>query len=93
MAERTARGARFVGIDVGAETVKVVELTRDGDAFVWSRRVSVEHDKEPGRAVLDVLADFGWDDLSGASVVGRASGEHTRDPNQPTKRGNRGSFE
>lgn len=70
---------------MGAETVKVVELTRDGGAFVWSRRVSVEHDKEPGRAVLDVLADFGWDDLSGASVVGRASGVLAL-PAVPTKR-------
>jgi len=67
------RGARFVGIDVGAETVKVVELAREGDGLVWTRRLSVEHQKEPGRAVLDLLADFGWDDLAGASVVGRAS--------------------
>jgi predicted CoA-substrate-specific enzyme activase len=73
MAQRTLRGARFVGIDVGAETVKVVELARDGDGFVWTRRSIVPHDKEPGRALLSLLADFGWDDLSGACVVGRAS--------------------
>jgi predicted CoA-substrate-specific enzyme activase len=73
MKERRARGARFVGIDVGAETVKVVELAREGDGLAWTRRQSVEHHKEPGRAVLDLLADFGWDDLSGANVVGRAS--------------------
>ncbi|MBK7585872.1 MAG: CoA activase [Myxococcales bacterium] len=73
MAERRLGGARFVGIDVGAETVKVVELVREDDALVWTRRRSVEHHKEPGRAVLAALADFGWDDLTGASVVGRAS--------------------
>ncbi|MCE7891317.1 MAG: CoA activase [Sorangiineae bacterium PRO1] len=73
MAERRTRGARFVGIDVGAETVKIVELAREGDGLCWTRRRSVEHDKEPGRAVVEALADFGWDDLSGASVVGRAS--------------------
>lgn len=73
MAERRSRGARFVGIDVGAETVKVVELARDGDGLLWTRRLSVDHHKEPGAAVLAALSDFGWDDLAGAAVVGRAS--------------------
>jgi predicted CoA-substrate-specific enzyme activase len=73
MAQRAHKGARFVGIDLGAETVKVVELARDGDGFVWTRRSIVAHDKEPGRALLSALVDYGWDDLSGACVVGRAS--------------------
>lgn len=72
MRERRLRGARFVGIDVGAETVKVVELAREGDGLVWTRRKSVEHGKEPAAAVLAALADLGWDDLSGAAAVGRA---------------------
>jgi len=73
MAERRLRGARFVGIDVGAETIKVVELAREGEGLIWTRRIVVEHQKEPGPAVRAALADFGWDDLSGAAVVGRAA--------------------
>ena len=73
MTHSSARGARVVGIDVGAETIKVVELCREGDELVWTRRKLVEHGKEPGRALIAALRDFGWDDLSGACVVGRSS--------------------
>jgi len=34
---------RFIGLDVGAETVKAVELRRDGERLTWTRRALVEH--------------------------------------------------
>jgi predicted CoA-substrate-specific enzyme activase len=73
MTHSSAWGARVVGVDVGAETIKVVELRREGTQLVWTRRKLVEHDKEPGRALMKALRDFGWDDLTGACVVGRSS--------------------
>jgi len=63
---------RFVGIDAGAETVKVVEVTVEpGSAPRWTRRARLEHHKALAPALLDVLAGFGWDDLAGARATGR----------------------
>jgi predicted CoA-substrate-specific enzyme activase len=63
--------SRFIGIDVGAETVKVVELERRSGALSVSRRAMLEHHKEPGPRLLDVLKGFGWDGVTGAAVTGR----------------------
>ena len=68
-----AQAERFVGLDVGAETVKAVELVRDGQALRWTRRHVVDHHKDPGQHVRAVLSDWGWDTLSGAAVTGRFS--------------------
>jgi activator of 2-hydroxyglutaryl-CoA dehydratase/predicted nucleotide-binding protein (sugar kinase/HSP70/actin superfamily) len=56
---------------VGAETIKVVELTRDGDRLQWTRRIAVEHRQEPAQRLADLLHDWRWDDLAGAAVTGR----------------------
>ena len=63
--------ARFVGIDVGAETLKVVELVREGDASRLGRRALVEHHKEPGRRLLEILGTWSWENVTGAAVTGR----------------------
>ena len=81
---RSERGARFVGIDVGAETIKIVELVRRGERLEWTRRRIVEHAKEPARVLTEALRDFGWDDISGASAVGRTS-RLVNLPSVPTK--------
>ena len=62
---------RFVGIDVGAETVKVAELIREPGGLRWGRRALVAHDKDPGRALLEVLSGWDWDGVQGAAVSGR----------------------
>lgn len=62
---------RYVGIDVGAETLKVVELVREAGRLVWTRRHLAEHGKNPGPRLQDVLADWGWPDVDGAAVSGR----------------------
>ncbi len=70
---KAACSARFVGIDVGAETVKIVEL-RPGDAGLrWTRRLLVPHAKRPGEAVVTALADWDWDEVQAAAVCGRLS--------------------
>ena len=63
--------ARYIGIDVGAESVKAVELTRDAQGLRWTRRAVVEHQKEPGRALTALLQDWGWEGVDGAAVTGR----------------------
>jgi len=40
--------ARFVGIDVGAETIKLAELLQDSDGVRPGRCRIIEHHKEPG---------------------------------------------
>ncbi len=64
---------RIVGIDIGAETVKVVELTSDGNGLKWTRRAIVEHLKEPDKALLNLLRDWHFEDISHATVTGRMS--------------------
>ncbi|MCM2333219.1 MAG: acyl-CoA dehydratase activase-related protein [Anaeromyxobacteraceae bacterium] len=63
--------ARYIGIDVGAEAIKVVELEKEGAALRWTRRAAVEHHKEPGQALRTLLAGWGWDEVDGAAVTGR----------------------
>jgi len=63
---------RYLGIDVGAETLKVVEVraVAGGDAVCGRRRL-VEHGKDPGRALLGLLDEFDWETAAGAAVTGR----------------------
>ncbi len=61
---------RFVGIDVGAETVKVVELAC-GDAPRIVRKAVLDHHKDPRRALLELLSGWDWDGVASAAVTGR----------------------
>jgi activator of 2-hydroxyglutaryl-CoA dehydratase len=63
--------ARFIGIDVGAESIKVVELERQEAGLRWTRRAAVEHHKEPGKVLTNLLTGWGWDAVDGAAVTGR----------------------
>ena len=64
---------RFIGIDMGAETVKVVELTRLSGELTWTRREIAEHHKEPGRVLLEILERWDWGTVAAAAVSGRLS--------------------
>ncbi|MBI2921702.1 MAG: CoA activase [Planctomycetes bacterium] len=64
---------RFLGIDVGAETVKVAELVRDEGGLVWAARRLEEHHKDPGAAVAGILAASDPRTVAGAAVTGRFS--------------------
>ncbi|MEK7867246.1 MAG: BadF/BadG/BcrA/BcrD ATPase family protein, partial [Planctomycetota bacterium] len=61
---------RFVGIDVGAETVKVVELAC-GDSPRVVRKALLEHHKDPRRAVTELLLGWDWPGVASAAVTGR----------------------
>src|SRR5512143_4379644 len=62
---------RYVGIDVGAETIKLAEVAREGDSLRLVRHALVPHGKEPGPRVLDLLRVWDWDSVSGAVATGR----------------------
>ena len=62
---------RYIGIDIGAETLKLVELTRTGGELRWTRRAHHGHDKQPGKRLLGVLGELGWDAVRGAAISGR----------------------
>ncbi|HET8539391.1 MAG TPA: acyl-CoA dehydratase activase-related protein [Anaeromyxobacter sp.] len=62
---------RTIGLDVGAETVKVVELRGSPGRLEWTRRARVDHQKDPAAALREVLASWGWDAATGACATGR----------------------
>jgi len=77
-------GLRFVGIDLGAETVKVVEITRDGADWRWTGRWFAEHGKRPGETLRGLLGAVRWEGLAGAAATGRLSRQLTL-PRVPAK--------
>ena len=62
---------RYIGIDAGAETIKVVELVRAGTALRWTRRSLLEHSKNPGPLLVPLLSGWGWSSAESAAVCGR----------------------
>ena len=46
---------RHLGIDAGAETLKVVEIASDATGVRWVRRARLEHGKDPGNALVALL--------------------------------------
>jgi len=75
---------RFLGIDVGAETIKVIEVLRDGPELRTGRRRIIEHHKEPTLRLIELLGEFDWASLSGAAVSGRLA-RLVKLPRIPTK--------
>ncbi|MDF1565916.1 MAG: acyl-CoA dehydratase activase-related protein [Deltaproteobacteria bacterium] len=63
---------RSVGIDLGAESVRIVEIARDAQGS-WEivRTARCEHHKEPEGALRGLLTDWGWEGISSAAVTGR----------------------
>ncbi len=65
---------RYVGFDLGAETIKVVELVRERDGSeVESRRLEVEHRKSPAETLIRIVAGLDWPTVTGAAATGRLS--------------------
>jgi predicted CoA-substrate-specific enzyme activase len=62
---------RYVGIDVGAETVKLAEIVREGETLRLVRHAIVAHGKEPGPRLLEILRGWDWDGVSSAVATGR----------------------
>jgi len=72
---RASRPARFLGVDLGAETMKLVELGQDQGKLSVVRREIIEHGKKPGQRLRDLLQDWDWPGVSGATVSGRFSSQ------------------
>ena len=72
---RASRPARFLGVDLGAETMKVVELGQDQGKLSIVRREIIEHGKKPAQRLRDLLQDWDWPGVSGATVSGRFSSQ------------------
>ncbi|MBK8480688.1 MAG: CoA activase [Proteobacteria bacterium] len=69
-----SRGLRYLGVDVGAETIKLVELTREpGGTLRWTRRALFEHQKDPTARLRALLADWQWSEVHAAAACGRLS--------------------
>ena len=64
---------RYIGIDLGAETAKVVELVRDDNGLRIGRRRLVEHREHPGDTIVKLLRELDWDGVAAAAATGRAS--------------------
>src|SRR5512134_1075380 len=62
---------RYIGLDVGAETVKVVELSGEPGRLAWTRRARIDHQKDPAAALLATLRAWGWDEGAAACATGR----------------------
>ncbi|MBI4514894.1 MAG: CoA activase [Deltaproteobacteria bacterium] len=85
------RRERYLGIDLGAETIKVAELRRHGPGLEWAGHWLAEHDKQPAAALRSVLDNIGWDGVSGAAVSGRFSCQLAL-PRVPTKQAQAAGF-
>lgn len=67
--------ARFLGLDIGAETMKLVELRLDNGSPCVARREIIEHGKIPGQRLCEILRDCNWPEVKGATVTGRFSSQ------------------
>lgn len=74
----------YLGIDAGAETLKVVELLRDEGGLHIGRRRILEHGKKPGTVLQEALRQWNWEQVNGAAVTGRFAGQINLPP-IPTK--------
>ena len=64
---------RFLGIDVGAETVKIAEVREGLGGLEAGRRIRAEHRKDPGAVLPDLLRSLEWSSVDGAAATGRLS--------------------
>lgn len=72
MTENTTGFEYFIGIDVGAETVKIAELKREADGnAVIEKCVRVPHHKDPAGTLRRELAAFHYDEAVRVGVTGR----------------------
>ncbi len=62
---------RFVGVDVGAETIKLAEVVRENGALRVVRRQLAAHRKDPGAKLVELLGPWDWDRVESAAVTGR----------------------
>ena len=64
---------RYLGIDVGAETIKVVELRDLDGRLEVSGRHLVEHGKKPDTTLRALLSEVDWESVTAVATTGRMS--------------------
>jgi predicted CoA-substrate-specific enzyme activase len=75
---------RCIGIDAGAESIKLVEVRLQGDTWQIGRCEIFEHGKNPGAALRAALARWDWEQADGAAISGRFAGQFNL-PHIPVK--------
>ncbi len=75
---------RYIGIDAGAETIKIVEILKAGPILKVSRREVMEHGKKPGATLQELLTRWDWSTAAGAAITGRFASQ-VRLPQVPGK--------
>jgi len=63
--------SRFIGFDVGAETVRVVVVEEDAGDRKLVYKARLEHHKDPERTIHTLLNEVDWEGLDGGAVTGR----------------------
>ncbi|MDH5720833.1 MAG: acyl-CoA dehydratase activase-related protein [Spirochaetia bacterium] len=63
----------FIGIDVGAETIKIARVSKEEDKIQLENQEIIEHHNEPGASLLELIQKFDWNNIQGAAVTGRFS--------------------
>lgn len=62
---------RFLGFDLGAESIRVAEVLVGDDAVIPGRTYRVAHSGEVARALEDLLPRLDWHRVRGAAATGR----------------------
>lgn len=61
----------YLGIDLGAETVKIAEISGQHGTLHWTGRWFAEHCKQPADTLRGLLHEVQWERIAGAAVTGR----------------------
>ncbi|MCX7722606.1 MAG: acyl-CoA dehydratase activase-related protein, partial [Verrucomicrobiae bacterium] len=64
---------RVIGIDLGAETIKLVECHAANGYLQCVREQLIEHGKNPGQRLIEALRHWGWERIEAARATGRLS--------------------
>ncbi len=63
--------AKYFGLDIGAETVKIAILEKEGAAARWTRRAMAEHRGDPRGTARELLESADYGKLNGGAASGR----------------------
>jgi hypothetical protein len=69
--KQVSSNQRFLGVDLGAETLKLVELARVDGQWLVQRRCRLEHGKEPQLLLNRLCREWDAATLAGAALPGR----------------------
>ncbi len=64
---------RWLGLDVGSESIKFVILEEHGGNIKWTHSLVVDHKKVPIDTLREILSSYSADDFAGGAVTGRVA--------------------